>query len=70
MLQFSRSLSTQSKPLTLTAGLFPKFSLTQPPFLREVEVGDDDDDKPDGGGIGIGINGDIGESFSSPDRAS
>ena len=69
MLQFLRSLSRQSNPSTLTAGLFPKFALTQPPFLPEVEVGDEDD-KPDGGGIGIGISGDIGESFSSPNRAS
>lgn len=67
MLQFLRSLSRQSNPSTLTAGLFPKFDRTQPPFLEE-EVGDDD--RPDGGGVGMGKSGDIGESFSSPNRAS
>jgi hypothetical protein len=67
MLQFRLlSLSRQSNPSTLTAGLFPKFARTQPPFLAvELDVGEDDDE---GGG---GIGDDIGEkNLSSPNRAS
>lgn len=45
MLQFLLSLSRQSNPSILTAGLLPKLPLTHPPFLPEEE-GDD------GGGIG------------------
>lgn len=64
MLEFWRSLLRQSNPSTLTAaGLSPYFILTQPP-LRDDDVGDI---KPEGDGIG---NGDIGVSFSSPNRAS
>lgn len=65
MLQLRRSLSMQSNPSTLTAGLFPKLALTQPPFLADDDVGDD---RPEGGGIGASDGN--GVSFSSPNRAS
>lgn len=64
MLQLRRSLSRQSKPSTLTAGLLPKFALTHPPFLVDV---DGDEASPDGIGI---ARGETGVTFSSPKRAS
>lgn len=68
MLQFRRSLSRQSNPSILTAGLLPKLALTHPPLILaadEVEVGDPA--KPEGIGI---ARGEIGVTFSSPNRAS
>jgi hypothetical protein len=60
------SLSKQSNPSILAAGLFPKLARTHPPF-REEEDGESDDN-PDGG---IGIErGETGVNFSSPNRAS
>ena len=65
MLQFRLlSLSRQSNPSILTAGLLPKFALTQPPFLEED---DGDEETPEGMGI---ESGEIGVIFSSPNRAS
>lgn len=49
MLQFLLSLSRQSNPSILTAGLLPKLPLTHPPFLPEEEG--DEGGKPNGGGI-------------------
>lgn len=68
MLQLRRSLSRQSNPSILTAGLLPKLALTHPPLILavdEVELGDPV--KPEGIGI---ARGDIGVTFSSPNRAS
>uniref|UniRef100_M1ACW9 Uncharacterized protein n=1 Tax=Solanum tuberosum TaxID=4113 RepID=M1ACW9_SOLTU len=66
MLQLRRSLSRQSKPSTLTAGLWPKFALlTHPPFLADDVEGDEANPE----GIGI-ARGDIGVTFSSQNRAS
>lgn len=69
MLQFLRSLSKQSNPSILTAGLLPKFALTRPPFLAEG-LGVDVD--PDGGATGDGCTGEKGgiSCFSSLNRAS
>lgn len=61
MLRFRLSLSRQSNPSILTAGLLPKFPRTQLPFLAD----EDDGDKPEGGGMGRN-----GANFSSPNRAS
>lgn len=63
------SLSRQSNPSILTAGLFPKLDRRHPPFLADEEDGDDDD-IPDGAGLGIIDLGDTGENLSSPKRAS
>lgn len=65
MLQFLLSLSRQSNPSTLTAGLLPKLARTKPPFLVDDEG---DEDRPDG--AGIGDSGENGVSFSFPNRAS
>lgn len=67
MLQLRRSLSRQSKPSTLTAGLLPKFTLlTHPPgpFLA-----DDEGDEANPEGIGM-ARGDTGDTLSSPKRSS
>lgn len=64
MLQLRLSLSRQSNPSTLTAGLLPKFARTHPPFL---EADDGDDDIPERTGID---RGEIGVILSSPNRAS
>lgn len=70
MLQFLRSLSRQSNPSTLIAGLLPKFALTHPTFLAE-ELGEDAD--PDAaaciGDDGFDENGEI-NCFSSLNRTS
>lgn len=64
MLQLRLSLSRQSKPSILTAGLLPKFALIRPPPLR---VEDGEGASPDG----IGMDrGETGVNFSSPKRAS
>jgi hypothetical protein len=67
MLQFRLSLSRQSNPSTLTAGLFPKLARTHPPFLLE-DVGDGG--RPDWVGITTQEDGESGEKFSSPNLAS
>jgi len=67
MLQFRLSLSRQSNPSTLTAGLFPKLALTHPPFLPEDEG---DGGRPDWVGITTQEDGESGEKFSSPNLAS
>lgn len=64
MLQFRRSLSRQSNPSILTAGLLPKFALTHPPLILA-----DDGDAPNPEGIGI-ARGETGVTLSSPNRAS
>lgn len=64
MLQFRLSLSRQSNPSILTAGLFPKFALMHPPFLADE---DGEDDRPEGTDT---KGGEMGLSFSSPNRAS
>lgn len=64
MLQFRLSLSRQSNPSTLTAGLLPKLARTHPPFLAE-DGGEGG--RPDGAGA---TTHDDGEKFSSPNRAS
>lgn len=58
------SLSRQSNPSTLTAGLLPKLARRHPPFLAD-EDGDDDET-----GLGIMERGDTGVIFTSPNRAS
>lgn len=70
MLQFLRSLSRQSNPSTLTAGLLPKFALKHPPFL-EAEVGEALT-RPGDLSIGEDAIGEIGgiSSFSSLNLAS
>lgn len=65
MLQFRLSLSRQSNPSILTAGLFPKFALMHPPFLADDDG--EDDDRPDETDT---KGGEMGLSFSSPNRAS
>ena len=67
MLQFRLSLSRQSNPSILTAGLSPKLARTQPPFLVEEEG---DGGRPDGEGTTTHDDGERGEKFSSPNRAS
>lgn len=59
------SLSRQSKPSILEAGLLPKLARMHPPFLADEEV--DDIDGPEGIGIACG---EIGEKLSSPNRVS
>lgn len=57
------SLSRQSNPSILTAGLLPKLARTQdPPFLEE-----DDGESDSPGGI---ERGETGMNFSSPNRSS
>ena len=60
MLQFRLSLSRQSNPSILTAGLLPKFSLAQATFLADDSG---EDDIPTGVGIDLG---DRGVTFASP----
>lgn len=67
MLQLRRSLSRQSNPSILTAGLFPKLERTQPPFLVED---DGDDESPNWVGLGTLDDGESGEIISSPNRES
>ena len=68
MLQFRPlSLSRQSNPSTLTAGLFPKLARTQPPPFLAEEEGDEEDGLH---GEGTRNDGENGENFSSPNRAS
>lgn len=63
------SLSRQSNPSTLTAGLLPKLARRHPPFLAEDD--DDADDKPADVGLGIIARGEIWEVFpSDPNLAS
>lgn len=70
MLQLRRlSLSRQSNPSILTAGLLPKLARRHPPFLAEENEGEDDD-IPEDEGLGIIERGDTGETLSSPNRAS
>lgn len=63
------SLSRQSNPSTLTAGLLPKLARRHPPFLAD-EDDVDADDKPDDVGLGIIARGEIGEVLPSPNLAS
>lgn len=67
MLQFRLSLSRQSNPSTLTAGLLPKLARTHPPFLPEDEG---DGGRPDWVGTTTQDDGERGGKFSSPNRAS
>jgi len=67
MLQLRLSLSRQSNPSTLTAGLLPKLARTHPPFLAE-DGGEGG--RPDGAGTTTHDDGERGEKFSSPNRAS
>lgn len=64
------SLSRQSNPSTLTAGLLPKFARRHPPFLADEDWEDADDTPPDGAGLGTIKRGETGMVFSSPNRAS
>lgn len=64
MLQFLLSLSRQSNPSILTAGLLPKFSLAHATFLADD---DGEDDIPEGIGIDLGERG---VTFASPKWAS
>ncbi|MFS8017787.1 hypothetical protein Hanom_Chr15g01384541 [Helianthus anomalus] len=57
------SLSRQSNPSILTAGLLPKLERLHPPFIG-------DDCRPDDAGLGTMERGDNGDIFSSPKRAS
>lgn len=63
MLQFLLSLSRQSNPSILTAGLLPKLPLTHPPFLPEEEEEGDEGGWPSRVEIGE-------EEISSLNRAS
>jgi len=67
MLQFRLSLSRQSNPSILTAGLLPKLARTHPPFLAEDEG---DGGRPDAVGTTTHDCGESGEKVSSPNRAS
>lgn len=63
------SLSRQSNPSTLTAGLLPKLARRHPPFLADEDE-EDADDIPDDPGLGIIARGETGEVLPSPNLAS
>lgn len=64
------SLSRQSNPSTLTAGLLPKLARRHPPFLVDEDEDEDVDDIPDDVGLGIIARGETGEVLPSPNLAS
>lgn len=62
------SLSRQSNPSTLTAGLLPKLARRHPFFLADED--EDADDIPDDAGLGIIARGETGDVLPSPNLAS